>query len=316
MKTDESSPAPLGLNISAVERETGLSKDLLRVWERRYGFPEPLRDSAGQRVYSSEQLNKLRLVRRLMSAGLRPGRLLGMSIEALQVLLEESLPPRGAADVDPGQRNQPVIEESLQLLKNHRGLELRSLFQQTMVRDGLFRFLTDVGVPLTVQVGESWLRGEIQVFEEHLFTEQFTAALRGAMPQGGPGGRPRVLLTSLPGEPHGLGLLMAEAALRLERAETTSLGPQTPVDDVVAASQAHRSDIVALSFSQNFPSGALADAISELRLQLPESVALWCGGAGVARLRRLPPQTTRVGALEEIAGQLTAWRAAHAEPGA
>jgi len=31
-------------NISAVERDTGLSKDTLRVWERRYGFPKPLRD--------------------------------------------------------------------------------------------------------------------------------------------------------------------------------------------------------------------------------------------------------------------------------
>ena len=33
------------LSIAAVERDTGLSKDTLRVWERRYGFPSPGRDA-------------------------------------------------------------------------------------------------------------------------------------------------------------------------------------------------------------------------------------------------------------------------------
>lgn len=44
-----------GLPISVVERETGIPKDLLRMWERRYGFPEPARDAQGDRVYPREQ---------------------------------------------------------------------------------------------------------------------------------------------------------------------------------------------------------------------------------------------------------------------
>ena len=63
-------------NITAVERETGLSKDVLRVWERRYGFPAPQRDSNGERRYPPEQVERLRLIKRLMDQGHRPGRLL------------------------------------------------------------------------------------------------------------------------------------------------------------------------------------------------------------------------------------------------
>src|SRR5947209_13504875 len=48
------------------ERETGLSKDVLRVWERRYAFPRPKRDAHGERQYSSADVAKLRAIKRLM----------------------------------------------------------------------------------------------------------------------------------------------------------------------------------------------------------------------------------------------------------
>ena len=57
--------AKMLLNISAVERETGLSKDVLRIWERRYGFPEPQRDDNAERLYPPEQVAKLRTIKQL-----------------------------------------------------------------------------------------------------------------------------------------------------------------------------------------------------------------------------------------------------------
>ena len=65
----------LTLAIAAVERDTGLTKDTLRVWERRYGFPQPERDAHGERAYPLEQVEKLRIVKRLMDGGHRPGAL-------------------------------------------------------------------------------------------------------------------------------------------------------------------------------------------------------------------------------------------------
>lgn len=73
----------MGLPIGAVERETGISKDLLRMWERRYGFPEPARDEQGDRLYSRQQVEKLRLVRRLMDMGFRPGKIINLPMAEL-----------------------------------------------------------------------------------------------------------------------------------------------------------------------------------------------------------------------------------------
>ena len=67
------------LSIAAVERDTGLTKDTLRVWERRYGFPTPGRDAFGERTYPLEQVERLRLIKRLLDAGWRPGRLMKLA---------------------------------------------------------------------------------------------------------------------------------------------------------------------------------------------------------------------------------------------
>ena len=77
-----------GLPIAAVERETGLGKDTLRVWERRYGFPRPLRDEHGERLYPPEQVERLHQIRRLMDQGLRPGKLLGASEAEFAALVD------------------------------------------------------------------------------------------------------------------------------------------------------------------------------------------------------------------------------------
>lgn len=292
-----------GLSIAAVEQETGLSKDVLRVWERRYGFPIPLRASGGERLYPEEQLAKLKLVRRLMDAGMRPGRILTLPLEHLMELARG-----GEGELGPATAEH---EAALELLREHRGADLRNAMQHAILRDGLFRFLTGMAGPLGVRVGEAWMRGEIRVFEEHLFTEQLTAVLRAAMPRNdGAAQPPRVLLTTLPGEQHGLGLLMAEAALRLEDAEVMSLGTQTPPGDIIAAAAAKGSDVVALSFSANYPSGGLVESISGLRVALPEATALWCGGAGVARLRRAPAGVVYLSGLPDIGTEVAAWRAA------
>ena len=85
------------LNISAVERETGLSKDVLRMWERRYGFPDPQRDGNAERQYAADEVAKLRAIKRLMDTGLRPGKLIRQSLDELNALAEKRVHPRREA---------------------------------------------------------------------------------------------------------------------------------------------------------------------------------------------------------------------------
>jgi DNA-binding transcriptional MerR regulator/methylmalonyl-CoA mutase cobalamin-binding subunit len=291
------------IGIAAVERETGLSKDTLRVWERRYGFPKPSRDANGERAYPSEQVHLLRRIRRLMDRGARPGRIFAMGVDALEAKArDEALAP--APDGQPAE---------IELLRRHRIAELRAALEQTALRGGLYEFVTGVAAPLTAQVGEAWARGELQVYEEHLFSEQLQAVLRGAIARlDGAGAVPRVLLSTLPGEQHGLGLLMAQAVFALEGAACVSLGTQTPVREIADAVRAEGAHIVALSASSGYPAGQLKDGVAMLRAALPAGVELWCGGAGSLRLRQPAPGVRFLGELADIRESLARWREAHA----
>jgi methanogenic corrinoid protein MtbC1 len=292
------------MSIAAVERETGLSKDTLRVWERRYDFPRPQRDDQGDRLYPQDQVARLRTVKRLMDRGMRPGRLLGLDAQALMALAAQ-----GAGDALP---RSTLHDLALFLLKTHQAAELRRELVQVLMRDGVQRFVLETVAPLTVHVGEAWTRGELQVYEEHLLTEVLQAVLRQAIAQlGAPAGPPLLLMTTLPDERHGLGLLMAEAIATLEGAQCLSLGTQTPVRDVIAAAIAQKADVVALSISANAVLAQTAESVGLLRAQLPPSIALWCGGAGAARLKRGARNVQILGGLEQLSDALDRWRAQH-----
>ncbi len=289
------------MSIAAVERDCGLPKDTLRVWERRYGFPKPLRDRHNERLYPADQVTTLRLLRRLMDAGHRPGKVVGRSDEELSVLLREvGVPAPGVI----GSEAQQVLT----LLGAYDAAGLRETLNGIVLRAGLGAFAAEIGPGLAEAVGSAWSRGELEIHQEHLFTEQFTTVLRSAINAAQSGGLPRrrplVLFSTFPQEPHALGLLMAEAMFTLEGCLGVSLGVQTPIAEIAAAARAHNADIVALSFSSMIPGPQALAGLSELRALVPQTVAIWAGGAcpglrpkaGLLVLRELSGIASAVGA--------------------
>jgi len=298
---------PLTLSIAAVERDTGLSKDTLRVWERRYGFPLPQRDDQGERAYSQQDVEKLRVLRRLLDAGHRPGRIVRQPIEALQALASQAataMRPAGADD-----RPDAELQRFIELVRAHDVEALRGALSQAALRLGIGRFVMERAAPLNELIGASWARGEIEVYEEHLYTESMQVVLRNAIANIPPAnGGPRVLLTTFPNEAHGLGLLMAEALLALDGCRCWSLGVQTPLLDIVRAAQSQRADIVALSFSPVLNPNQVLDGLAELRATLAEGTEIWAGGR-CAVLHRRPPEGVRVlRELDDIPSELARWR--------
>jgi len=297
----------LAQNISAVERETGLSKDVLRMWERRYGFPKPARDENGERQYSQAETAKLRSIKRQMDAGARPGKLIGLSLSELESMSDARAPVRPEASVASLER------DIVAMLKLHDASTLQHAFTQWLMRQGLQRFVLETVAPLNRAVGDAWMRGELAVFEEHLCTEILKGAMRAAInafPR--QVGSPRVLLTTLPSEQHGLGLLMVEALLVPEGALCVSLGPQTPLEEIRRASVAHKADIVALSFSAAFPLRQATDGLANLRRHLPAAVALWAGGEMTRRVRKSLPGVTLLPELATAVTALRNWRTSRA----
>lgn len=300
---------PGGIPIGAVERDTGLSKDTLRIWERRYGFPQPGRDGRGERSYPPDQVEKLRALKRLMDRGHRPGKLIDLPIDALREMASNA-----AARTDTG-GSASDLGLYLQLMKAHRPHALHRELSQALLRMGLSTFVTQLVAPLTEEVGEAWSRGEFEIFEEHLYTEVIQALLRSAigdMPRMEDVAAPRVLLTTFPQESHGLGILMVEALLLLEGAQCTSLGVQTPIREIAAAALApatgRAADIVALSFSAALASGPAIEGITELRRLLPEQVEIWAGGGCTALYRRELAGIHTLRTLEQAVEALREWR--------
>ena len=140
----KSHPEQQSISISAVERETGLSKDTLRVWERRYGFPQPIRDAGGDRLYPYAQVDRLRIIKRLVDAGLRPGKLVPCPDKRLLELAQacgQPAPPPGLAH---------ELDRFIALIEKHHGHELTKLLQQQLVRVGLREFVIQTVAPLNV----------------------------------------------------------------------------------------------------------------------------------------------------------------------
>ena len=171
--------------------------------------------------------------------------------------------------------------------------------------------MRDTVAPLIANVGQAWESGRIAVFEEHLFTELTKRALRQAVAGIAAGSTPpRVLLTTVPGEPHELGLLMVEALFALEGAQCVPLGVQMPLTEIANAATAHQADIVALSFSSAFPVRRIPAQLDQLRAMLPEQIALWAGGSGVSTIA-LPAGITLLRSLDDGLAALAAWRTDH-----
>lgn len=308
-----SSAAPL-LSIAEVERDTGLGKDTLRVWERRYGFPAPARDAQGQRLYTQAEVDRLRQIASLLRAGYRPGGVVPLDEAGRLSLLNPATSPAPAgaaterAESVASAAQSATITTVLDTLARRDGLGLRRQLQQALTRLGLAAFVTDLMAPLATAVGLGWMRGELRVAEEHLFTEVAHSVLRQgllALPEPVPGAAPRVLLTTLPGEPHGLGLLMAEAMCALEGAWCVNLGPQTPIDDIVAAAGWHHAQIVGLSATGSLPVRWLRQGLTQLHQRLAPGTALWLGGSAAAGLRG-PAGLVRITDLRLIGPALAA----------
>ncbi len=304
------SPSPTLLSIAEVERETGLGKDVLRVWEKRYGFPQPQRDERGRRCYAADMVERLRLLRALVDLGERPAGLMALADADLAARLSAR---RAAMQgcTDEGQADSAAIAEALAAIRADQLDRLETGLQASILKMGLQRFVLTVAAPLCTAVGAAWEAGEISIFQEHGFSEVMGRTLKVASqmlrqipgvqtPAGQAGGKPAFLVTTVPGEIHALGIGMVEAMLVCAGCRCVMLGPQCPPDQIVIAAARHEIDVVALSFSSWFDSRRARRAIEELRQMLPASVALWVGGSNHALSGSLPDGVRVFRSLDHI----------------
>ncbi len=274
------------MSIGDLCSETGLSADVIRVWERRYGFPEPIRLPSGHRRYRPEDLHRLRLLAEAVAAGHRPSAVARYGEAALRQLLHRE----GGAELDPLLGAVGAMDSSA----------LRRLLSEAQQRRGWKAFLQEVVSPLLDRVGIAWAEGRLGIHHEHLLTEVLEDLLREQrlacplLP-----GRGAVLLATLPGERHRLGLLMAALVYAASGARTELLGVDLPVASIAAAAQALKVDRVALSLSLQSSGEPARRLLLDLLARLPADCRLLIGGQGAARIRKVEGVERRLG-LEVI----------------
>lgn len=290
------------LPINAVERETGVSKELLRMWERRYHFPAPDRDDQGDRIYPLDQVAKLRLLRRLIDAGFRPGKIIGMTSDDLETLLRTQNKP--SREISP-----EVEAELIEVLQSRSTGQIKDYLSHQMTRMGLESFIIHFLQSANFIVGDAWMRGIIEIPDEHLYTEQVQSLIRNAISNlRAATNAPRIMLTTAPEENHTLGLLMVEAMMRIDNIDAICFGPKMPVRDIVQAATKHKMNIVALSFSASYPTAKAIEFLEEVRFRLPLSIDIWAGGNALKSTRRSIEAVEVLHDLESIRKAATSWR--------
>ena len=257
------------------------------MWEKRYGFPKPDRDQFGDRAYQASEVEQLRLLRRLLDAGHRPSKVVGLPLDQLTLLAKVDAPSPESPESSHGHEVLLLLKQTdLQGLRDHIAQQLATL--------GLIKFVCDYLAPISHAVGEAWARSEIGVAQEHLFTEIVTRLLRGHLLQFSQLRRDgkKILFATLPGEQHGLGLLMAECIVSVNGHAAIPLGTEVPIKELLWACEAYRCDVVALSFSQTRSPAFVSDGVKAVRALLPASVELWIGGSGAAFMKGTPDGVT------------------------
>jgi len=267
-------------SIGEVAEATALSTETIRVWERRYGRPVPVRLPSGHRRYRDSDICWLRRIGEALARGHRPGKVIPLDDESLDALI--------ADDVDRGEAD-PELTAMLDMVRTSDEARLRQALMREIERVGPRAFITDVVAPLSTAVGRLWADGELEIRQEHFATEileDLLRQLRESMPE--EAARPIVLLTTLPGEVHRLGLQMAAAMVALAEARPSLLGNETPLEEIAAAVEDIDADSVCISVSLATAGVATDRELGRLRKLIPTATPIVVGGQGARGGRRGP----------------------------
>jgi DNA-binding transcriptional MerR regulator len=275
------------LRIGEVARRSGVSPELLRAWERRYGLLRPARTASGYRLYSEDDLARVARMQQLLQTGLA----------AAEAARQAGDPSATAAETPERELDVRRLADAL------------ARFDDAGAQDAFDRLLADFTgtavleqavLPLLRELGERWARGEASVAEEHFASNLIRGRLLGLARGWDRGGGPRAVLACAPGERHELGLIAFGIALRTHGWRITFLGAETPLETltlVVTALAPDAAVLVALDRAR------LGD-LEALRL-VAQVTTLWLAGdvdddlAGAIGARAL--ETDPVGAATVVA---------------
>jgi DNA-binding transcriptional MerR regulator len=256
------------LRIGQLSRRVGVSPELLRAWERRYGLLQPERSGGGFRLYSSADEQRVRLMQEHLEHGVS-------AAEAARLALAGE-GPAPEADPDPVASPTRARARLAAALDNFDEVEAQAVVDDLLASFTLDTVLAEVVLPYLHELGERWAGGQISVAQEHYASALLRGRLLGLARGWGHGLGPRVVLAGAPGEQHDLGLIAFGLALRGRGWRVTFLGQDTPLQEVAGVARLLDPALVVVTATVREP---LAAHVAELRA-VAEIAPLGLGGAG------------------------------------
>jgi MerR family transcriptional regulator, light-induced transcriptional regulator len=241
------------LRIGELSRRSGVSPELLRAWERRYDLLRPERSSGGLRLYSEEDLERVRAMQRHIAAG--------VAAREAAVLATQPAPQATAATVFDAQMARAGLRRTLEAFDEPGS---QAVFDSLLAVATVDTLLSEVVLPYLREVGERWERGEVSIAQEHFASSLLRGRLLGLARGWGRGGGPRALLACPPGEQHDLGLIAFGLALRERGWRIDYLGTDTPIESIAEAAATIEPELLVVSAVAATPLRRFAGEIAAL----------------------------------------------------
>jgi len=271
--------------IQVVARRTGLSTDVIRVWERRYGAVTPERSASSRRLYSDADIARLKLLQQATQSGRRISDVATLGDEELRNLIAADekvvarVPARGAtADTDLTALG--YIEACKAAILDAEPVALEQALSRASVEYSVPDLFERVIIPLMKHVGHAWQEGSLRVSQEHMATavvRSFLGNLVAGSNMAASG--PLLIVTTPRGQNHELGALMAAVVAASDGWKVMYLSPNMPANEIAAMVLKRQARVVVLGISYPADDPQLADELRSLRRHLPEDVSIVVGGA-------------------------------------
>jgi MerR family transcriptional regulator, light-induced transcriptional regulator len=267
-------PESAHLRIGALSRRVGVSPELLRAWEQRYGLLQPIRSAGGFRLYSTTDEDRVRLMRRHLADGVS-------AAQAARLALAAAAPGR-AEEAQPGELAR-LSNELVAALDRLDEPGAHATLDRLLATFTLQTVLRDVVLPYLHELGERWKHGEASVAQEHFASNVLRGRLLGLARSWGEGAGPRAVLACAPGELHDLPLIIFGLVLAGRGWPITYLGTDTPITTIAETLADLKPRLVVVSATTRPRLRAAQAQLTELVQQVP--VALAGAGAtdGLAR---------------------------------
>ena len=237
MQTD--SPSAGRLRIGELSRRVGVSTELLRAWERRYGLLSPTRTAGGFRLYADADEQRVRRMLLHLAAGVS-------AAEGARLALLESAdlaPGAAPADTAPG----ALSEQLRAALDRFDDAAAHAALDNLLATFAVETVLRDAVLPYLHELGERWERGDVSVAQEHFASNLLRGRLLALGRGWGRGAGRHALLAAPPGEQHDLGLVVLALALRDRGWRITFLGADTPIETIVDTARRLAPEVVVLA---------------------------------------------------------------------